>query len=117
MTRFLLAMAIGGVAGFVGGMFGVGGGIIVVPGLVLLVKLSQRDAAGTSVAVIVASSAAAVLVLAGQGEVDWTAAVLLTVGGMSGAWAGSRWMHLVPEYVLAGTFTIMLVVAVVRMWA
>jgi uncharacterized protein len=116
MTRVLLAVAIGAVAGFVGGMFGVGGGIIVVPGLVLVIKLSQHDAAGTSVAAIVASSAGGVLILAGESEVDWVAAALLTAGGVTGAWVGTRWMHLVPEHVLAGVFTIILFIAAVRMW-
>lgn len=116
MTRTLLAVAIGAVAGFVGGMFGVGGGIIAVPGLVLLLKVSQYEASGTSVAVIVATSASAVVVLAGEGEVDWAAAALLVAGGISGALAGTRWVHRVPEHVLAGTFTIVLLIAAVRMW-
>lgn len=115
MTRVVLAVAIGATAGFVGGMLGVGGGVIVVPGLVLLIKLTQHEAAGTSVATIVASSGAALLVLAGEGEVDWGAAILLFLGAGTGAWTATRLLHRVPEDVLAGTFTVVLFVAAVRM--
>jgi len=116
VSRTLIAVVIGLTAGVVGGMFGVGGGIIVVPGLVILLKVSQYQASGTSAATIVASSAAALVVLAGDGQVDWAAAALLFVGAGSGAWLATRWLHRVPEDVLAGVFTFILFVAGVRMW-
>ncbi len=116
MTRILPALAIGVTAGFVGGLFGVGGGVIVVPGLIILLKFTQYDASGTSVATIVASSAAAVAVLAGDGSVDWPAAAVLFVGAGTGAHLATKWIDKVPEYALAGAFTVMLVLGAVRMW-
>lgn len=47
MTYLLLA-ALGIAAGILAGLFGVGGGVVIVPGLMLLAKLDQHTATGTS---------------------------------------------------------------------
>src|SRR5256885_4857050 len=51
MTWGLVAM-IGRVAGVVSGLFGVGGAIVISPGLVLVAKLPQHTANGTSLAAL-----------------------------------------------------------------
>ncbi|HVH67682.1 MAG TPA: sulfite exporter TauE/SafE family protein [Gemmatimonadales bacterium] len=51
MTWLLVAL-IGLVAGVVSGLFGIGGAVVIIPGLVLLVKLSQHTASGTSLAAL-----------------------------------------------------------------
>jgi uncharacterized protein len=51
MTWVLVAL-IGLVAGVVSGLFGIGGAIVIVPSLVLLVKLPQHTASGTSLAAL-----------------------------------------------------------------
>jgi len=48
----ILLVLIGLAAGFLSGMIGVGGGIIIVPALVYLLQFSQKDAQGTSLAVL-----------------------------------------------------------------
>ena len=83
------AIALGAVAGTVAGLFGVGGGVIVVPGLVLWLTISQREASGTSTATIGASSAAAMIAVGINGNVDWQAAGLILIGSVFGAWGGA----------------------------
>src|SRR5438445_11353164 len=51
MTWVLVAM-IGLVAGVVSGLFGVGGAIVIIPGLVLVARLPQHAANGTSLAAL-----------------------------------------------------------------
>src|SRR5256714_15553825 len=51
MTGVLVAL-IGLVAGVVSGLFGVGGAIVIIPGLVLVAKLPQHTANGTSLAAL-----------------------------------------------------------------
>src|SRR5881296_262189 len=51
MTWVLVAL-IGLVAGVVSGLFGVGGAVVIVPALVLLAKLPQHTASGTSLAAL-----------------------------------------------------------------
>jgi len=109
------AIALGLLAGTVGGLFGVGGGIIVVPGLVLWLMFSQHQASGTSVATIVASAGAALISFAVDGSVDWRAAVLVTVGAVVGAAIGTRILHLIPAKVLTRSFSVLLLVAALRM--
>jgi uncharacterized membrane protein YfcA len=51
MTWALVAL-LGLVAGVVSGLFGVGGAIVIIPGLVLIAKLPQHAAHGTSLAAL-----------------------------------------------------------------
>ena len=112
MRAGLLGFAAGGVAG----LFGVGGGVIVVPGLVLWFGMSQYRASGTSVAAIVASSAAALAFFASEGRVDWWAVLLIFVGSGTGAWLGARFVTRIPEFALTATFAAVMLIAAVRLW-
>lgn len=111
----LRAISLGIAAGVVGGMFGVGGGIIVVPGLVLWLRFGQHRASGTSVATIVASAGAALIPFAADGSVDWRAASLVTIGAVTGAAIGARYLHRIPEQVVTRAFSVLLIVAALRM--
>jgi uncharacterized membrane protein YfcA len=113
--RLIQPIILGAVAGIVAGLFGVGGGVIVVPGLVLWLGLSQRMASGTSVATIVASSAAAMVAFGIGGSVDWLAALFILSGSIVGALAGAWLADRLNERVLAVTFAFVLLVAGVRM--
>jgi uncharacterized membrane protein YfcA len=106
---------LGSTAGIVAGLFGVGGGVIVVPGLVLWLGLAQRKASGTSAATIVASSAAAMVAFGVGGSVDWKAAILIIAGAVVGAWIGAWLTKHINERALAVTFSIVLIIAGVRM--
>lgn len=109
------AALVGIIAGFLSGLLGIGGGVIVVPGLVLLVGLDQHSAAATSVATIVFTASAALLAFGTGGSVDWLTAAIVFGGAAAGAWAGAHYMDKIPEYALAGVFTLVLAGSSVRM--
>jgi uncharacterized membrane protein YfcA len=109
------AVALGLIAGVVGGMFGVGGGIVVVPGLVLWLGFTQHRASGTSIATIIASAGAALIPFAIDGSVNWTAAAAITLGAIAGAALGARLLHLIPAQILTRAFSVLLIVAALRM--
>jgi uncharacterized protein len=52
LSTILLLIAIGLVAGIFSGMIGLGGALIIIPALVLLIGMSQHQAQGTSLAVM-----------------------------------------------------------------
>lgn len=115
MSATVRAAAIGVVAGVVSGLFGVGGGVIVVPGLVVWMGLDQRRAAATSLATIVASAGAALLLFGTSASVDWAAAAYLLIGAMVGAWLGARLIDRIPTAVLTWVFAALMLLAAARL--
>ena len=102
-------------AGIIGGLFGVGGGLLVVPGLVLLLAFEQRRASATSLATIVASSAAAMTRFAIDGSVDFETALMLFVGAGVGAFVGAKLAGHIPNYWLARGFIAIVLASMVRL--
>lgn len=111
----LRGLALGVVAGVVSGLFGVGGGVIVVPGLVLWMGLDQRRAAATSLATIVASSGAAVILFGRAASVDWAAAAYLLAGSAIGATLGVRYLDRIPGAWLTWSFAMLMIIAAGRL--
>jgi uncharacterized protein len=52
LSTLLLLIAIGLIAGMFSGMIGLGGAIVIIPALVLIIGMSQHQAQGTSLAVM-----------------------------------------------------------------
>ena len=115
LRRLWPAVLLGLLAGFQGGLFGVGGGIVMVPGMVLFLAIPQHRAHATSLAAMIASSAAAVIPLALSHSIDWDTAGFLVVGSMLGAYLGARMFSRIPEVWLAGGFVLLALASAVRM--
>ncbi len=103
-------VAIGLAAGVFSAFFGVGGGIVVVPLLILAVGLSEREATATSLAAIVITATAGVLVFSLRGEVDLGYAALVGLPAAAGALAGTAWQQRVRESILTYGFAALLTV-------
>jgi uncharacterized membrane protein YfcA len=106
---------VGVIAGFLSGLFGVGGGILIVPGLVILMRMRQRLAHGTSLAAIVPIAVAGVIGYAVHRSIDWPAAGLITVGAAVGAVIGTRALQSLPQRVLRLGFAGFLVASAIRL--
>jgi uncharacterized membrane protein YfcA len=65
------SIPVGFVVGFLTGLFGVGGGFLIIPALVLLLGVEMPVAVGTSLLIITANSAAAVLSHLDHANIDW----------------------------------------------
>jgi uncharacterized protein len=112
----LLATAIvGAAAGFLSGVFGVGGGILIVPGLVLLLKMEQRLAHGTSLGAILPIAVAGVIGFALDHSVDWTAGGLIILGAVGGAVIGARLLGHLSDRFLRLAFGLFLVATAIRL--
>jgi len=103
-------VAIGLAAGVFSAFFGVGGGVVVVPLLILLAGLSEREATATSLAAIVVTAAAGVIVFSFRGEVDLGYAALVGMPAALGALAGTTWQQRVRESLLTYGFAALLTV-------
>lgn len=100
----LLAAATG--VGLLTGFFGVGGGFLVVPALVLVLGLPMTLGAGTSLVVIVLTSAAALVTRLGVGvQPVWGEVVALTLASAAGAVVGARVADRADSAKLSGAFT------------
>ena len=102
-------------AGIVSGMFGVGGGVVMVPGMVLWLGLGPHRAHATSVAAIVAASAAGLGPFALSGEVDWLTAAILLVGSSIGAGVAAVMVGRMSAVWLTRGFVVLLLVTAFRM--
>lgn len=107
---------VGIAAGFLSGMFGVGGGILIVPGLVLVAKMDQRIAHGTSLAAVLPISASSLLSYWSHDHVDWRVAACLAIGALAGTLLGTRLLHVLPHRTLAIAFAGLLLVTAVRLF-
>jgi hypothetical protein len=118
MTWVLLAL-LGVVAGVVSGLFGVGGAIVIVPGLVLLAKLPQHTAHGTSLAALVVP----VGILLGtleyykRGQVNVGFAAVIAIGLIIGAYFGARLAGSMSDVMLRKAFGAFLLLVSVKLLA
>lgn len=110
------AVLVGIAAGFMSGLFGVGGGILVVPALVMVMKMDQRLAHGTSLAAVLPISVASLLGYAAADQVDWPVALFLAIGAVVGAVLGTKLLHVLPHRALAFGFAGLLLATAVRLF-
>lgn len=90
MTWALVSL-LGLVAGVVSGLFGVGGAVIIIPGLVLITKMPQHTAHGTSLAALLLPvGLLGVMQYSKRDQVSWQYAAVVAVGLLIGAYFGAR---------------------------
>jgi uncharacterized membrane protein YfcA len=107
-------VAVGLVAGLFSAVFGVGGGIVLVPLLILLLGFESRPAAGTSLAAILITAAAGVVLYGLEGEVDVAHAALLGVPATFGAVLGAAAQQRVTARTVQLGFAVM--IAAIAVW-
>jgi len=108
---------IGALAGLLSGLLGVGGGIVLVPLMVSWLGLTQHQAHGTSLAVIVFTVLSSLLSYAYSGTIDVGIAILLTIGSVIGVRLGALWMTRVPARRLRQIFGAFLLIVGIRLVA
>ena len=106
----LLGLATGGG----GSLVGVGGGIIMVPFLTMW-GMGQKKAQGTSLVVITALVPIAIFSYYRLGNIDFSFAVPLAIGGAIGGFVGSSLCQRYSNRVLAKLFSIFLLLIAIRL--
>lgn len=114
--NYLVVAAIGLVAGVVSGLFGIGGAILIVPALVLLLKLDQHTANGTSLAALLLPvGLLGALQYYRQGKMNIPYAIIIAVGLFLGAYLGARLAVGLPDATLRKAFGGLLLLVSVKL--
>jgi uncharacterized protein len=117
MTTILLLITIGLVAGTLGGMVGLGGGIILIPALILIMKLDQQTAQGTSIAIMLPPIGLfAVYNYYKAGYVNMKYAFVIAMAFMVGGYFGSSLALKLSPVVMRKVFSVILVVIALKMF-
>ncbi|MDD5560027.1 TSUP family transporter [Candidatus Methylomirabilis sp.] len=116
MTHVLLYPLLGLVAGIFSGLIGIGGGIIIVPALVFLFGLSQHEAQGTTLALLVPPiGLLAAWTYYKEGYVDLKIASLICLGFFLGGLLGARLATSLSNSVLEKVFGVALLLVSLKM--
>lgn len=108
-------LLVGVVAGVTSGLLGVGGGIIMVPATVFLLGLSQHEAQGISLAVIIPVAFSGGLIHYRKGNVIPSLALPLACGAVIGAYVTAHWVGRIEGPTLRLLFGIFLIAVGVSM--
>ena len=114
-STILTCLAIGVVSGVVAALCGVGGGVVMVPAFVLFLKLEQKIAVATSLAIIIPTALMATTQNARAGFVDWKIAGITAISASIFAYFGAGWLKSMSNETLSRIFGIILIVFGVRM--
>ena len=114
--QFFLGGLIGLAGGVLSGLFGIGGGLVIVPGLILLLGMTPKQAAGTSLAALLLPvGILGAIEYWRAGYIDVRLALLLAVGILIGAFIGARLAVGLPNELIQRAFGVLLVVVGVRL--
>ena len=115
ISTLLMLMLIGLLAGMLSGLVGIGGGIVMVP-LLLLLGLSQHQAQGTSLAVLVVPvTAVAVFNYYKEGYIDWRFAAIIAIFFVVGGYFGSKVAISIDQKILKKIFGVVLLLIAGKM--
>lgn len=112
----LALLIIGFFSGMLSGLVGVGGGIIIVPCLIYFLALTQKQAQGTSLAVLTLP-----VVFLGMwqyyknGQIDFKIVVFLAIGFVIGGYFGGKIANKVSDELLKKIFGILLLFIAFKM--
>lgn len=103
-------------AGIASGFLGIGGGLVLVPAMVYLFGLTQHQAQGTTLALMVPPiGLLAALKYYYEGNVKLNMAAFICLGFFVGGLVGAMFVHKIPDIVLRRIFGVILFLASIKM--
>jgi hypothetical protein len=114
--EIVILLIIGLVAGTLSGFLGVGGATILIPALVIIYKMTQHMAQGTSLAALLLPVGLLATIKYWQaGNVNIKFAALMAVGFIVGGYLGATLAQPVPDELLKKVFGVYLLVIAIQM--
>jgi uncharacterized membrane protein YfcA len=115
-VQLVVSGLIGLGSGVLSGIFGIGGGLLIVPSLIVLMGMTIKQAAGTSLAALLLPvGILGVLEYWRAGQIDVRVAAVLALGLLIGAFIGARLALGLPNELVQRAFGVLLVVVGVRL--
>ena len=116
IVTFIILIFIGLLAGLISGVVGIGGGLVIIPLLIFLLGVSQHEAQGTSLALMLPPiGVLAVLNYYSKGFVNWQYAFIIAFTFIIGGYFGSKFaINLKPE-ILSKVFGFFMLIIAVKM--
>lgn len=116
MQSALGGVAIGILVGIVSGVVGIGGGVLIIPILLYAYGMTQSDAQGTSLAILLPPTGLlAFLQYYKAGHADLKLGLFIAAGVFLGGWLGGRWAEHLSNLALRRIFAAFLIVIAVRL--
>ena len=107
--ELLTYIGIGIAGGLLSGLMGGGGALILIPLMLIFLKMTQHQAQGTSLAVIMFSFVS-MLVYYKKGYVNLGLAALIGIGFIIGGLIGSNLAVGIPEHILKKCFAVLMII-------
>jgi len=96
--------------------FGIGGGVIIVPALVLLLGITQHNAQGISLTMMLFPvGILGVINYYKKGYVDFRYAGLIAAGFLIGSYVGSKFSLSLPQETIKKVFAVLMIILAIRM--
>jgi uncharacterized protein len=116
MSEIIAFVLLGVLAGVFSGLIGLGGGIIIVPALMFLFGMTQHQAQGTTLALLVPPiGLLAAWVYYKQGYVNLKAAAIICAGFVLGSFIGARFATQLSDEILQRVFGVALLAIGIKM--
>ncbi|MDT0552220.1 sulfite exporter TauE/SafE family protein [Urechidicola vernalis] len=116
LSTILILVIIGLCAGILSGLVGVGGGVIMVPLFVLLLGLTQHNAQGMSLAVMLPPvTFLAVYNYHKAGEVNWKLALIASAVFIVGGFLGSKLALKIDQLLLKKIFGVFMLIIAIKL--
>lgn len=117
MYETFILLVIGLAAGLLSGFMGVGGGVIIIPALVMLLGFTQKNAQGTSLALLLAPvGILAVINYYKAGQMDIRAAAIMCVTFVVGSYLSSKVAVGMSTLVLKRAFAVFLLFYAIKLF-
>ena len=116
MANIFILIIIGIVAGILSGLFGVGGGIIIVPALVFFIGMTQHEAQGTSLGLMLLPiGILAAMNYFKSGNLDIRAGLIIALAFIIGGYFGSKIALGIQEITLKRIFGVMMLAVSIKL--
>ncbi len=112
----VLFTLLGLIAGALSGLVGIGGGVVIVPALIYLFHFSQKDAQGTTLALLIPPiGLLAAWTYFKAGHVNWWAAIFIIIGFIAGSYLGANYAVHLSGAALSRVFGLFLLALAIKM--